>query len=76
MSKSSKKGLEPGEFMNFKKLTEKLAELRERTLNETLQLKRTTDLLDKTDQVLYKFREDLVAKYGEVRIDGEGNFVS
>ncbi len=69
MSKEKAKGLTEEEFNKLKGLNEAYITAKNRASDAALFFKRSTDILDVTEQNLQRLQDELVGKYGEVSID-------
>lgn len=71
------KGLSKEEFEELKGISKRSTELKLMVANDSLQLHRSTAMLDAIDQLMYKKRTEIAEKYGEdIKIDmSDGSFV-
>lgn len=72
---SKEKGLKEEEFNKLRSLNEAFVTAKNRAGDAALFLKRSTDVLDVTENNLRNYQDELVSIYGEVTIDGsDGSF--
>lgn len=69
MSKEKAKGLTEEEFNKLRALNDAYITAKNRAADAALFYKRSTDILDVTENNIRNYQDELVGKYGEVSID-------